>query len=79
MKVKRKPISFQLSADLIRRMKIEAAKENRCLNEYVEEILRNAVYYKPNKITLAAIQEAESGKELEVLDLENLKEYISSL
>lgn len=37
------------------------------------------IYRKPNAITLKAMQEAESGNELETLDLNNFKDYVASL
>ncbi len=33
----------------------------------------------PNATTLAAMREAESGKELETLDLENFEDYVKAL
>ncbi|MDB1718104.1 hypothetical protein PMV41_17610 [Enterococcus casseliflavus] len=37
------------------------------------------IYRKPNAITLKAMREAESGEELETLDLNNFKDYVASL
>ena len=50
----------------IRRKAKEKAKETEC--EYV-----------PNAVTRAAIEECESGVELETLDLTNFKDYVKSL
>lgn len=58
----RKPASFRLRADLLERMKWNAARENRTLNNYVESVLLNVVYNEPNEVTKAAIEEAVSGK-----------------
>ncbi|MBR5639725.1 MAG: hypothetical protein IKW83_08175 [Muribaculaceae bacterium] len=33
----------------------------------------------PNEVTLAAMREAESGEDLEVLDVEHFKEFVASL
>lgn len=33
----------------------------------------------PNAVTLAAMKEAESGKELETLDLEHFEDYVKAL
>ena len=35
--------------------------------------------FHPNEITLAAMREAESGVELEELDVDNFIEYVKSL
>ncbi|MBQ9191349.1 MAG: toxin-antitoxin system protein [Bacteroidaceae bacterium] len=59
----RKPASFRLRADLLERMKRNAARENRTLNNYVECVLLDAVYDEPNEVTKAAIEEAMSRKE----------------
>lgn len=54
----RKPASFRLRADLLERMKQNAVRENRTLNNYVECVLLDAVYDEPNEVTKAAIEEA---------------------
>ena len=56
----RKPASFRLRTDLLERMKRNAARENRTLNNYVECVLLDAVYDEPNEVT---IEEAMSRKE----------------
>lgn len=77
--IDRKQTSFRLSSDLIDRLREAAKKENRSLNNFVESVLMDIVYRKPNATTLKAMQEAESGKELETLDLNNFKDYVASL
>ncbi|HBK30446.1 MAG TPA: toxin-antitoxin system protein [Porphyromonadaceae bacterium] len=77
--VDRKQTSFRLRADLLNRLRMEARKENRSLNNYVENILMNVISQNPNKITLEAMHEAESGKDLETIELDDFKEYVSSL
>lgn len=77
--IKRKQTSFRLRTDLLERLQVIAKGENRSLNNFVESALMDIVYRKPNAETLKAMQEAESGKELETLDLNNLKNYIASL
>jgi hypothetical protein len=78
-KVEKKQTAFRLNADLLDKLKKEARKRNRSLSNYVECILMESVYHEPNETTLAAMKEAESGKELETLDLDNFKNYVSSL
>lgn len=58
----RKPASFRLRADLLERLKKNALHENRTLNNYVESVLLDIVYDKPNDLTKAAILEARSGR-----------------
>lgn len=59
--VVRKPASFRLRTDLLERLKIKAARENRTLNNYVESVLLDIVYHEPNNVTKAAIEEAMFG------------------
>jgi hypothetical protein len=60
--VVRKPASFRLRADLIEKLKRNAARENRTLNNYVESVLLDVVCHEPNEETKAAIEEVMSGK-----------------
>ena len=70
--------AFRFDKDLIRRLKIKAKKENRSLNNYVETVLMDIVYDEPNDETLAAIEEARSGKALEKLDVDSLDDLVSN-
>jgi hypothetical protein len=72
----KKSTAFRLDKSLIDKLKAEAKKTNRSLNNYVECILMDNVYNEPNEITLAAMN--ESG-ELETLELDNFKKYVASL
>lgn len=58
----RKPVSFRLRTDVLERLKINAVRQNRTLNNYVESVLLDIVYNEPNEVTKAAIMEAMSGK-----------------
>ena len=75
----RKQTAFRLKEDLLDRLKIEARKSNRSLNNYVESVLMDVVYRTPNKETLAAMKEAKKGKDLEELNLDSLDDYIATL
>lgn len=75
----RKQTAFRLRADLLERLKIEARKENRSLNNYVESVLMDVVYRTPNDETLAAMNDAKAGRNLEKLDLDNLDGFVESL
>ena len=63
---------------MLKRMQEEARRENRSLNNFVESVLMD-VMYKPNKKTLEAMKEAESGVELDTLDMKHFDEYVESL
>ena len=71
--------AFRLNKDLIRRLKIKAQKENRSLNNYVETVLMDIVYNDPNDETIAAIEEARSGKPMDKLDVDNLEGLVAEL
>ncbi len=75
----RKLTSFRLSETLLSALKKEAMNANRSLSNYVECILLDSVYREPNEKTLSAMQEAESGAEMETLNLNNFKKYVASL
>ena len=77
--IPRTQTAFRLSNELLRRLKIEARKHNRSLNNYVESVLMDAVYRVPNRETLAAMEEAREEKNLETINLENLEGFIDSL
>ena len=62
--VRKQQTSFRLNADLLERLKSEAKKENRSLNNYVECVLMDVVYNKSNKETMEAIDEVRSGRYL---------------
>lgn len=75
----RKQTAFRLRSDLVEKLRDEASRENRSLNNYVESLLIRCVCDIPNKATMDAMQEARSGKELETLDLSDFKSYVASL
>lgn len=61
--IRRKQTSFRLRTDLLENMKIAAERQNRTLNNFVESVLLNYMYYEPNEVTKAAIEEAMNRKE----------------
>ena len=75
----RKQASFRLREDLLQVLQREPPKANRSLNNFVESTLMDAMYSEPNEETLAAMKEAESGIELETLELDSFKDYVKSL
>ena len=75
------PMAFRFRNDLVVVMKDEAKKENRSLNNFLENLLIN--YFNidektPNATTIAAMEEAKRD-DLETLDLDNFKEWVKSL
>ena len=75
----RKQTSFRLNPELIENLRIEAKRHNRSLNNFVESILMAFLAEKPNKVTLAAMKDAEINQNLETLDLDNFKSFVDSL
>lgn len=75
----KKITTFRLSEELLERLKVLAKRENRSLNNFVEYTLMEVAYNEPNKETLAAMKEAESGVELETLDVDNFRSFVKSL
>ena len=77
--ITRTQTAFRLSDELRKRLKLEARKQNRSLNNFVESVLMAAVYRTPNNETLAAMEEARESRNLETINLDNLEGFIESL
>ena len=75
----RKATAFRLNEDLLSRLKTEAKKENRSLNNFVESALMERVYRNPNKTTLAAIKEAQADLYLSDIDLTDMQSFLKSM
>ena len=75
----RKQTAFRLSADLLKRLKQAAVKENKSLNNFVENVLMDVVYNEPNKEPRAAIKEARAGKFAGIIDMKNFDTFIKSV
>ena len=74
----RKPASFRLRTDLLERLKRNAQRENRTLNNYVESVLLDFVNHEPNAVTRAAIEEAMSGRNRNKV-YDNVEEMMADL
>ncbi|MBK5247306.1 MAG: toxin-antitoxin system HicB family antitoxin, partial [Peptostreptococcaceae bacterium] len=70
--------AFRLNTDLLKRLKTEATKENRSLNNYVESVLMDVVYNEPNEETKEAIEEARSGKSAGIVDTSSVEAFFKS-
>ena len=77
--IPRTQTAFRLSNELLKRLKIEARKQNRSLNNFVESVLMDAVYRTPNSTTVAAVKEARGNENLETINRDNLEGFIDSL
>ena len=77
--VARKQTAFRLSVDLVDKLKEAAMQNNRSLNNYVESLLIDIVYNRPNKLTLQAMKEANEPENLETLSAKDLENTINSL
>ena len=77
--VVRKQTSFRLREDLLQVLQEQAKKANRSLNNFVESTLMDAVYSEPNGETIAAIEEARSGKSAGTIDASSFDAFMKSL
>ena len=71
--------AFRLNAELVERLKVLAKKDNRSLNNYVENVLMSVAYNEPNDMTKAALKDAAENRKLEAFDLDALKTLIAKL
>ena len=74
----RKQTSFRLREDLLKVLQEEARKANRSLNNFVESTLMDALYSEPNEETIAAINEARTGKFAGTIDTSSMEAFIKS-
>jgi predicted DNA-binding protein len=74
----KKQTVFRLNENLINRLKEDAKRANRSLSNYVECILMDSVYNKPNETTLDAIKEARSGKFSGIINTGSMEAFIKS-
>jgi hypothetical protein len=79
--IQKRPTMFRLSTELIERLKEMAKREHRSLNNFVECILLDVAYNQPNEETIAAIEEARSGKLRDVpsIDTSSVEAMIKSM
>ena len=75
---RKKQTTFRLSAELRGRLREKAAEEHRSMNDLVEGILLDALYYEPNEETIAAIEEARAGRYAGTIDLSSREAFSRS-
>jgi hypothetical protein len=69
--------AFRLDEELVEKLKKEAKKEQRSLNNYVEFLLSQFVNKQPNEDTLKALQEALDTDDLE--KIEDVDAFLKSI
>lgn len=69
--------SFRLKADLMERLRMGAKASNRSLNNFVENVLLEAMFCEPNETTKASIAEAMNNKDKKAYD--NVDELMNEL
>ena len=75
----RKQTSFRLREDLLQVLQEHAKKANRSLNNFVGSTLMDAMYSEPNEETVAAINEARSGKYSGTIDTTDFDSFMKSI
>lgn len=71
--------SFRLRASLMERLRAEARYEHRSLTNLVETLLDEALKHRPNPETLAAIEEARSGKYAGTINASSFESFMKSI
>lgn len=70
---------FRLPVYLLEKLKELAQRDHRSLNNYVEVLLLDAVYNEPNDETLAALEDAKSGRTEGPIDTSSVKAMLKSM
>ena len=76
---RRKQVTLRITEELRERLNQEARKEHRSVNNLVEGILLDAMYYEPNEETIEAIEEARAGRYAGTIDLSSREAFIRSI
>ena len=75
---RRKQVTIRITDELRERLNQEAQKEHRSVNNLVEGILLDAMYYEPNEETIEAIEEARAGRYAGTIDMSSREAFIRS-
>lgn len=62
--IARKPTSLRLHEDLLNILKERAKESHRSLNNLIEGLLWDSIYYDPNETTIEAMNELKTNKSL---------------
>ncbi len=76
---RKQQVSFRLRASLMERLRAEARYEHRSLTDLVEILLDEALKHRPNPETMAAIEEARSGKYAGTIDASSFESFMKSI
>ena len=75
----KKQTAFRFDSELLDLLKSAAKREHRSLNNYVECLLREAMYREPKEETKMAIEEARSGKYAGTIDMSSFDSFVKSV
>ena len=75
----KKQTAFRFDSELLDLLKSAAKREHRSLHNYVECLLREAMYREPNEETKMAIEEARSGKYAGTIDMSSFDSFVKSV
>ena len=73
----KKQTAFRFDSELLDLLKSAAKREHRSLNNYVECLLREAMYREPNEET--KMEEARSGKYAGTIDMSSFDSFVKSV
>ncbi len=76
---RKRQTAFRFRDDLLDKLKMAAARENRSLNNYVESVLMDVIYNQPNAETEAAIAESRSGESAGKIDTSSMEAFKKSM
>ena len=76
---RKRQTAFRFRDDLLDKLKMAAARENRSLNNYVESVLMDVIYNQPNAETEAAIEESRSGESAGKIDTSSMEAFKKSM
>lgn len=77
--IAKKQTAFRLSTALIDKLKEEAKRQNRSLNNFVECVLMDFLYKKPNQDTEDAIKEAKNHQYAGTIDMNSFDAFMNSI
>ncbi len=77
--IKRKATTVRLPDYMLVDLNVEARRQGISVSRLLENIMEERLYQQPNAETLAAIEEAKSGVEMEEVDLSSFENFIKSM
>ena len=77
--IKRKATTVRLPDYMLIDLNVEARRQGISVSRLLENIAEERLYQQPNAETLAAIEEARSGVEMEEVDLSSFENFLKSM